>query len=43
MGEKIKKKTLNSKHGKGNVRLYQISVNRESFSFWDQVYPQKTV
>ena len=26
-----------------NVPLYQISVNLENFSFWDQIFPKKTL
>ena len=29
--------------GYSNVRLYQISVNLENFSFWDQICPKNTL
>ena len=36
----LKKQALNSKDGYSNVRLYQISVNLEKLSFWDQICPK---
>ena len=39
----LKTQTLNLKYGYSNVLLYQVSVNLENFSFWDQIYPENTL